>query len=664
MNRNFATAAAVSLACAAAGTFALGFGRAHVGSVMGQPFDATVLVRIDAGDETPPSCVSADVFYGENRLPESAVTAAFEPGDGVERRVRVHSSVPIDEPVVSVYLTVGCNARMTRKWVSFADPPSAHAEAALAAASAPPAIPAAVDPAVSAEAVAAVRPPVREAARAARTKQARQADGAASRAKAPRRTAAVAPTRQAPVQSSRLRLDVVDVPLARESALRLSEQVPAVPAQEGSAQRAAAAALWRALNSSPEDLLRDRQRMQELEASFERLRDEVARSQQALAKMEARLAQPQQQAGMAINPWVLGLGFLAAVLAGALGWLAWQRWRDHLYSADWHTGSDDDLHSTLSPSSLASVPMLAPVPPADAADTAPSRPLGAAASTLPADDSDDTPTAGRPYVFDEPPLPVQSRAAARPEPPPAGPPPAPLPPADLGGFAPRARSARPMSVEELIDLEQQADFFVVLGQDEAAIDLLLAHVRNPGATTPLPYLKLLEIYQRRGEHIEYERVRKHFNGQFKTSAPGWDEDLEQGPWLDDYPSVMGRLQQVWTLPEQALEALRTSLVDRAEPAKPFTLPAYRELLLLYAIARDLAERDEGGVDVLLPLDDTGSVARRDAVSAWVSLGSEEAVPAPRRREPGVATSAPSAPAAHSDALSLVETASAPGHRGR
>lgn len=661
MNRIFATAAAVSLACAAAGTFALGFGRAHVGSAMGQPFDATVLVRIDAGDESPPSCVSADVFYGENRLPESAVTAKFEPGDGAERRVRVRGSVPIDEPVVSVYLTVGCNARITRKWVSFADPPSAHAEAALAAASASPASAPAADPAVSAEAVAATRPLARVAARSARLQPPRAAEMAASRARPPRRTVAAARVAPVPVQSSRLRLDVLDVPPAREPTLRLSEKMPASPAQGGDAQRAAAAALWRALNTSPEDLLRDRQRLQELEAGFERLRDEVARSQQALARMEARLSQPQsqpQQAGLAVNPWMLGLGFLVAVLAGALGWLAWQRWRDHLYATDWHAGSDGDLHSTLSPPSLSSVPVLAPVPPADAADTVPPMPLAAAPSTLPADDGDHAPTAGRPYVFDEPPLPVQARAAAaRPEPPAAGPPPAPLPLADLGGLAPRARSARPMSVEELIDLEQQADFFVVLGQDEAAIDLLLAHVRNPGATTPLPYLKLLEIYQRRGEHIEYERVRKHFNAQFKTSAPGWNEDLEQGPWLDDYPSVMGRLQKVWTFPAQALETLRASLVDRAEPAKPFTLPAYRELLLLYAIARDLAERDEGGVDVLLPLEDAVDAPKKAEASAWVSGWTDGEGPTQHRREL----------ASKSDALSLeaadVSGASTQNYRG-
>lgn len=665
MNRILATAAAVSLACAAAGTLALGFGRAHVGSMMGQPFEATVFVRIEAGDESPPRCVSADVFYGENRLPESAVTAEFEAGDGAERQVRVRGSVPIDEPVVSVYLTVGCNARMTRKWVSFADPPADRSPVAVAAAAPSPPVTAAVDPALAAAAVPAVRaesgPAPRAVPRPAPVRQARPAAAAASQVRAPRRAVATAAAPVA-VPASRLKMDVIDVPPARESTLRLSDRVPAVPAQEGGPQRAAAAALWRALNSSPEDLLRDRQRLQELEAGFERLREEVARSQQALANLEARLAQP-QASPTTVNPWTIALSFFVAMLAGALGWLAWQRWRDHLYTTDWHADPDEDLQSTLSPPSLAGAPVQAPALPANAVDRAPPMPL-AVPSTLPIDDSDEAPTAGRPYVFDEPPRPMHHRAATRAEPPPAPPALAPLSAADLGRPAPRVRGARPMSVEELIDLEQQADFFVVLGQDEAAIDLLLAHVRNPGATTPLPYLKLLEIYQRRGEHIEYERVRKHFNAQFRTSAPGWNEDLEQGPWLDDYPSVMSNLQRAWATPVAALETLRTSLVDRAEPAKPFTLPAYRELLLLYAIARDLAERDEGGVDVLLPLEDVGSAPQRDAASAWVSLGSTEGAGASsaRRREPGAAASAP---APHRDALSLeAADASAPGHRSR
>ena len=35
---------------------------------------------------------------------------------------------------------------------------------------------------------------------------------------------------------------------------------------------------------------------------------------------------------------------------------------------------------------------------------------------------------------------------------------------------------RAVSAEELIDLEQQAEFFVMLGQDDAAVDLLLNHI--------------------------------------------------------------------------------------------------------------------------------------------------------------------------------------------
>ena len=53
-------------------------------------------------------------------------------------------------------------------------------------------------------------------------------------------------------------------------------------------------------------------------------------------------------------------------------------------------------------------------------------------------------------------------------------------------------------MEELIDLEQQAEFFVVLGQDEAAMSLLEAYIDGTGKS-PLPYLQLLEIHQRRDD---------------------------------------------------------------------------------------------------------------------------------------------------------------------
>jgi hypothetical protein len=165
--------------------------------------------------------------------------------------------------------------------------------------------------------------------------------------------------------------------------------------------------------------------------------------------------------------------------------------------------------------------------------------------------------------------------------------------------------ARDVSIEELIDLEQQAEFFIVLGQDDAAIDLLMGHIRSSGGTSALPYLKLLEIYRRQGDRESYERTRARFNHRFNAYAPDWDADLQHGRTLEDYPGVVERLQRCWPSPIDAMAELE-SLVFRRDAGELFELPAYREVLFLYSMARDLAEHQGGPattIDVLLPLEE-------------------------------------------------------------
>ena len=163
---------------------------------------------------------------------------------------------------------------------------------------------------------------------------------------------------------------------------------------------------------------------------------------------------------------------------------------------------------------------------------------------------------------------------------------------------------RPVSAEELIDLEQQADFFVVLGQDDAAIDLLMEHIRGSGGISPLPYMKLLEIYKRRGEPETYERTRARFNQRFNAYAPDWDSDLQVGRCLEDDAEVIASLQRCWPTPLDAMADLE-ALLFRKDGGQLFDLPAYRELMLLYSMARDLHEAQPQAaqpVDLLLPLD--------------------------------------------------------------
>lgn len=192
---------------------------------------------------------------------------------------------------------------------------------------------------------------------------------------------------------------------------------------------------------------------------------------------------------------------------------------------------------------------------------------------------------------------------------------------------------RPVSVDELIDLEQQAEFFLVLGEEESAIDLLMTHLRSSGGISPLPYLKLLEIYRRRGDREAYERTRKRFNDRFNAVAPEWAADLDRGRELQDYAQVVTALQAAWPQPLDAMAELE-SLLFRKRSGELFDLPAYRDVLTLYAVARDLHRRvdlEANDVDVLLPLVNgfDGSVT---AAQSIFDLGGDGPDPQPVRAE--------------------------------
>jgi hypothetical protein len=190
--------------------------------------------------------------------------------------------------------------------------------------------------------------------------------------------------------------------------------------------------------------------------------------------------------------------------------------------------------------------------------------------------------------------------------------------------------ARDVSIEELIDLEQQAEFFVVLGQDEAAVDLLTEHLRQTGGGSPLPYLKLLEIHRRRGDRGDYEAIRDRFNHRFNAYAPDWTADMQSGRSLEDYPGVIPRLEDVWPRPMEAMAELE-ALLFRKSRGDLFDLPAYREVLFLYALARDLLDRESAGtgdVDLLLPLSGGATSAKASFPGLGSGSGFSSTSPAP------------------------------------
>ncbi|HMN77455.1 MAG TPA: hypothetical protein PKC97_15430 [Burkholderiaceae bacterium] len=590
--RTFAPVLGALLALAAAQVMASGFGRMTNATVLGQRLDFSVPLQLDGGQKIGPECVTAEVLAGEFRVMPSAVDVAVVPGrEAGERLIRVVTDTAIDEPVVTVTVQVGCSSPMTRRFVAFIDPPMqapARAEAArwqtlattpAATPVAPPAAArtgspsdassmAAASPAPAADvppppgprkarrsgtktATAAARPKSQGAAR----KDSAVAAAKPRPAKASPRVAAAAPS--TPVaKGPRLQLDAapIDVMLA-QTQLRLTDSVPSLlPVAVAAAQDAASAA-------AGAEITAQRERLAALEASLAKLRADAQATQASLAQLQSQLRESQAQ--RYANPVVYALLAICVLLGAAVVALWRSRAAERRQAAQW-----------WAPAANANATAAA----ADAAEAMPRPAPG--------------PVAVPPEQWDAPEsMHGETTASSR-----LLEPAAPVPSA--------AESEREMSVDELIDLEQQADFFVVLGQDDAAIELLTSHLRSSGGTSPLPYLKLLEIYRRLNDREAYERTRDKFNRRFNAHAPDWDADLQQGRALEDYAPVVARLQSLWTSPGLAMRALETSLFRRDAAASTFELPAYRELLFLYSVARDLSEQEArpSDVDVLLPFD--------------------------------------------------------------
>lgn len=584
------------LALSAAQAMATGFGRMSNSTTLGQHLDFTVPMRLEAGESLSAECVTAEVLSGEFRVPASQVRVAIEPGsDANERLIRVATRAPIDEPVVTVTVQLGCSNWLTRKFVAFVDPPVINLASAESAPDRPAAsVPAApsvvgrqeVAIATPATPVAAERPtqttaptpPAKQrrsptastrsassapsAVAASRSAKAR-ASSRSARKTSPSRVAVAAPV----AKGSRLKLDApAPEMMLAQLPLRLSDTLPAVLPPAAAPQDAASAPVDASAESAAQ-----REKLAALEASFARLRADSQATQASLVLLQAQLRE--SQSARYANPLVYGLIALVVLLGAAVVIVLRQQAAARRAAPQWWA-------------------------PPKATDVAEMADVAGAAEAPPAPG----PLAVRPELWDAPEHDAGETTAS---------------PRLLGSVDAPVSAATPfeaqreMSVEELIDLEQQAEFFVVLGQDEAAIDLLMSHLRSSGGTSPLPYLKLLEIYRRLDDHEAYERTREKFNRRFNAYAPDWDTDLQKGRVLEDHPHVVAKLQSLWTSPAQTMQTLEASLFRRDPGVSDFDLPAYRELLFLYSVARDLSEHvSEHGaapaasrnVDLLLPID--------------------------------------------------------------
>ena len=98
---------------------ALSLGNTQGSVQLGAPIDLVFQVQPDAGQTPDNSCIAADIWMGDTALGGNSVVLTTQ-----AKSVRVRSTQPVYEPLVTVKLRAGCSAAVSRSYTFFADPPS------------------------------------------------------------------------------------------------------------------------------------------------------------------------------------------------------------------------------------------------------------------------------------------------------------------------------------------------------------------------------------------------------------------------------------------------------------------------------------------------------------------------------------------------------------
>ncbi|KRB41160.1 hypothetical protein ASD94_16405 [Acidovorax sp. Root70] len=581
----------------AAGASALSLGSGSGTVVLGAPVDLSFELQPDPGTDVASSCVTAKLVAGDNAISDSKVRVIPLPEvRGRPSGVRVLASVSLDEPVLTVTLSAGCNGKTTRGYTFLSELPTTVTRSASASpvdlSRLPAASPGAVTesqpvPSVGGGAAAAsaaatgiaqgTRPSGKVAvpARAARpSTAASRATGSAAAAKPAARVAAAAPGKSAgagtaPAVRSRLVVEPLDTSMDGPVALRSTSQLPAPPSEEASAARTQAAAVWKSLNVQPDELQKDGERLKALESDTAALRSQAAQDRAAAARLQQQLASMEQERFPATLVYALGGLLLLALLGVAWMWSrvrsasdkAVRAWRD---SVALGVRGDAAAHEEA----LGLTPH-----PGDTWLPSETQPRAAAVSSEPAALAPNTVAT----ATMEPRFVATSPAASAPAPLQAKP-----------VFAPPSAAVAPHIVnpEELFDIQQQAEFFVSVGEHQQAIEVLKHHIAQHRETSPLAYLELLRLYHTLSRVDEFAQLRMQFMQAFNAQVPEFAGFHRTGRMLYHYTDALAEIEAEWST-SAVLGLLEKFLFRRtgAEAVEPFDLAAYDDLLLLLAIAQ-------------------------------------------------------------------------------
>ncbi len=586
------------MVCAALDCSAMTLGQARGAVLLGQPLNLTASIQLDPQDIASELCFDADVFYGDTRLQVPQVRVKFEHvAPSTTAVVRVESPVRVDEPVVIVYLRAGCEQKITRRYVLLADPASEQVSTVTRVQTEPQSV-AAIAGAVAAPearversgAAPAVRPVPNERVRPAKARVTVDGD-------------APLVLKQRAKQGARLQLLPVDLSIEHDPSLKLTDEL-FLGATENLQKRSEAAALWRSLNATPEDILSAQGQQKAMEADLKGLQVATTKNQQSLQDLARRLESAESQ--RYFNPLVYAL-LVVLLLTGVVAMIALRRLRDRVpENMPWWrdeispVGAERDAQGSMVYEGFHLNEKPAPVQPKAGSGAW----VGQAAQSPIDIDIDfdlDIPDAvadqGRSSTGW-----VKKNAAEQ---------------AVVDLVAARAEghvdfahsmttSLRAVNTKEMLDVRQQAEFFMTLGQHEEAIGMLKDSIEDSEESNPLIYLDLLRVLHTLGRKTEFDDYRADFNALFSGRVPEYTDFNMGGNGLEAYPDVCETLSSLWPT-QDAVNYIEQCLVHSEVDSEShgFDLEAFRDLLMLHGMAQRMESSSDSG---LMPFSATRTVA--------------------------------------------------------
>ena len=528
---------------------ALTLGRLQGVALLGKPLDVAVTVQM-AGDSPDLSCFSAKVRMGENTTTRAQLS--LSPGAAPDTQMlRVRSADRVLEPALAIEVESACGQRVVRKYVLLAEYSAESADQP-------------VMPESRSQSAAVSEAP----ARASVTKDVPVSEKAADPVKA------VPPVKKQ--FGAKLHLTPQPNVVAKNSAAldALERRVDQITQRQDTFEAA-------------DKSLQTQAKVDALAGQLDSLQKLTLKNQQNLTTLTALVDQIRTNAESS-SAWVWAVGVLLILILTTLIWLILRVRSSALASAPWWSPQSANVRPSASSGPTkgnakagekTSLDKTAASNRSGAGIAGASVGLAAALASsrqaaVPAAEATSVSKVDKEHAV-PPSAPVASRF-------------------DRREFAHSSAAAlRSVNTREMLDVRQQADFFVALGQYDRAAKVLESSISQSDGANPLVYLDLLKILHSLGLEAEFERYRSEFNQQFTGCVPEYFKFEQEGRGLEAYDALSREIAELWGS-HNAIDFIELCLVrtDPEDHSQDLDLEAFRDLLLLHGVLRRLEDVQE------------------------------------------------------------------------